>query len=97
MKGKKYGGRQKGTPNKTTSMSKKIIAELLDNYSASGLMASDFEKLLAKDRLYIAKDLMQYVMPKMQAVAVDMDADVKTRTTEDKLLELSKLPEQGTD
>lgn len=88
--GKKYGGRQAGTPNKVTSITKAAIAELLAEYQDSGKMRADFYALEdGKDRLYIAEKMMQYVMPKMQAVAFT-EADEKTKTIEDTLIELSK-------
>ncbi len=64
----KTGGRQKGTPNKTTALTKAVIAELLNDYYNSGLMASAFLQLdrathavqHAKDAGYIGR-FRQYV------------------------------------
>ena len=90
-KGKKYGGRVAGTPNKVSSITKAAIAELLADYQESGQLRDDFysSEVTPKDRLYIAEKMMQYVMPKMQAVAFT-EADEKTKTIEDALIELSK-------
>ncbi len=88
-KGKKTGGRSAGTPNKVTSISKSIIVEMLSDYYESGLMQSDFTKLKPVERITIAEKLMQYVMPKMQSVAVDVDPET-TKTIEDRLIELSQ-------
>jgi hypothetical protein len=63
---------------------------MLANYKDSGLMDSDFLQLDPKDRLAIAEKLMQYTMPKIQSVEVDLAEGLKKRTIEDKLLELSK-------
>jgi hypothetical protein len=53
-------------------------------------MGRDFDSLDPKDRLAIAEKLMQYVMPKIQSVAVDLaNADAKI-TIESKLKELSE-------
>lgn len=91
MKGMKTGGRVKGTPNKTTSITKAAIAELLSNYHKSGKMKADFDSIEdPKDRLLIAEKMMQYVMPKMQSVAFT-DIDEKPKTIEDTLKELSKI------
>lgn len=90
MKGKKTGGRQKGSVNKTTAITKGVIADMLAKYKESGLMDSDFMQLESKDRLLIAEKLMQYVMPKIQSVDMNMMAEVKERTIEDKLIELSQ-------
>jgi len=50
----KTGGRQKGTQNKTTTVTKQVIASLLSDYNESGLMAKDFKELEPKDRLIMA-------------------------------------------
>ncbi|MDL2223104.1 hypothetical protein LJB98_03295 [Bacteroidales bacterium OttesenSCG-928-M11] len=93
MQGKKTGGRKKGTPNKSTMLGKSSIVELLNDYSNSGLMSSDFKILDPKDRLYIAEKLMQYVMPKMQSTSLNFDDSEKGKTIEDTL---SKLAEEET-
>lgn len=89
MKGKKTGGRLKGTPNIATSVNKKVISELLADYKDKGLMQEDFYALDPKERIYLAERLMQYVVPKMQAVAFT-GGDEDTKTIEDTLIELSK-------
>lgn len=88
-KGKKTGGRKKGTPNKSTILGKEVIVSLLSDYSNSGLMTSDFMALDPKDRLVIAERLMQYTMPKMQATAIDLTTGDKEKTIEDRLAELA--------
>lgn len=89
-KRQKTGGRVAGTPNKTTAVTKEIITNLLSEYSASGDMSMDFKMLEPKDRLSIAEKMMQYVMPKIQSVAVDLDGGIKKVTIEQELLNLSK-------
>lgn len=86
--GKKTGGRQKGTPNKSTVLGKEVIVSLLADYSDSGLMASDFMTIDPKDRLIIAEKFMQYTMPKMQATAIDLNLGEQKKTIEDRLAEL---------
>ena len=87
-KRQKTGGRQPGSQNKVTRMTKEVIANLLNDYQESGLMGSDFCNLDGKDRIVIAEKLMQYVMPKMQNTAVDFNANSGTRITiEQKLRE----------
>lgn len=83
-KRKKTGGRQAGTPNKTTTLTKSVVASLLDEYSSSGEMSKDFMALSAKDRITIAEKMMQYVLPKMQATAVSVDEEMH-ETIEDAL------------
>lgn len=89
-KGVRYGGRTKGTPNKTTTATKEVISNLLTEYSNSGKMSDDFDSLAPKDRLAIAEKMMQYVMPKIQSVAVDLLGDDKKITIETRLKELSE-------
>lgn len=91
MKGRKTGGRTAGTPNKVTALNKAIISNLLEEYQTSGLMTQDWLLLEPKDRLTIAEKLLQYVVPKIQSVAVDIsDNPEDHRTIEDRLIELSK-------
>ena len=49
MKGKKTGGRVKGTPNKATATLKESIVDMLSEYRDSGDMKSDFNALDPKD------------------------------------------------
>ena len=76
-------------PNKATVLGKDAIVGLLADYSNSGLMSSDFAGLDPKDRLAIAERLMQYVMPKMQATALDISDTGHKKTIEDTLAELT--------
>jgi hypothetical protein len=92
--GRKTGGRKPGSVNKTTALNKSIITQMLAQYNDSGLMSSDFLSLDAKDRITIAERLMQYVMPKIQAVDMNVAAEVKERTIEDKLIALSQSPKK---
>lgn len=91
---RKTGGRQKGSVNKVTSITKAVIADLLTDYQDSGLMGSDFMSLDAKDRIAVAEKMMQYIMPKMQATAVDFNAESTRITIEQRLRELSVDPEE---
>ena len=94
MKGKKTGGRQKGTPNKITADTKTAIAELLQNYATSGDMEKDFKAIKsAKDRLYVAEKFAQYIIPKQQAISAEISADVTDKTIEQRLEELSRDPD----
>ena len=86
---KKTGGRQKGTPNKAPTPVKSIITNILTEYSNSGQMKKDFDKLDPKDRMAIAEKLSQYVMPKIQAVSVDLESNISKITIEQELINLS--------
>lgn len=88
-KGKKTGGRQKGSVNKVTALSKTVIADLLAEYHSSGLMNKDFRDLEPKDRMAITEKMMQYVLPKMQSTSVDLSTSENKKTIEDTLAELA--------
>ena len=95
MTRKKTGGRQKGSINKTTKVTRTIINELLTDYQDSGKMSSDFLTLEPKDRLMVAEKLMQYVLPKLQSTAVDLTSNNTEITIEQKLIYLSQKNEVG--
>jgi hypothetical protein len=90
MKGKKTGGRVKGTPNARNAPIKEGIAAMLAEYHRSGKMEMDFAAIDPKDRLQIAEKLMQYTMAKIQSVALDLDSGVSKITIEQELINLSK-------
>ncbi len=89
--GKKTGGRKAGTPNKTTAITKEAISKIIDEYNSSGMMQSDLMGLDPRDRLDIAVKLMNYVLPKVQSVALDVTGDIATKTIEDELTELAGI------
>jgi parvulin-like peptidyl-prolyl isomerase len=67
----RLGGRAKGTPNRVTATVKEWLSELIDNNRKR--IENDIELLEPKDRLQIMERLMQYVIPKQQAVKADID------------------------
>jgi hypothetical protein len=85
----KTGGRKKGVPNKSTTLGKELIVSMLNNYSQSGEMTKDFLSLTPKDRLIIAERLMQYILPRMQTTAVDLNMADNRLTIEDRLSRLA--------
>ena len=83
----RIGGRQKGTPNKTTATMREHIAATWKNYTESGQFQSDLEALDPATRAVIMEKYAQYISPKMKSV----DVDVTQRTVltiEDRLKEL---------
>lgn len=67
-KGKKTGGRVKGTPNEVTKeLRERVSTFLSDNWS---LIESDFKQLEPKDRLIFYERVMSYGLPKLQSVGV---------------------------
>ncbi len=94
MARQKTGGRKKGTPNKATAFTRATFSQLLDKYSASGDLVSDFMSLPPKERITMAEKLAQYCIPKMQAVAMDLQqTDTSAPTLTDRLRALSQEPD----
>lgn len=87
--GKKTGGRQKGTPNKTTAFSKQVIQEIVSDYTNSENLMNDLAALEPKERLDVMIKLMGFITPKPQSVDMTL-ATEKVKTIEDTLAELSK-------
>ena len=69
-------GRPKGTPNKITQDMRHWLSELIEGNRHQ--MEEDLKALEPKDRLQILERLMQYVIPKQQAVSAEVD-DVRAR------------------
>lgn len=67
----RMGGRQKGTPNKVTASVKDWVAGVIDKNRRQ--MERDIKALEPKDRLLMLEKLMQYVIPKQQAVSAEVD------------------------
>lgn len=66
----RLGGRQRGTPNKLTQTLRERIDNLLqDNFET---IQADFTQLSPRDRLFFYERLLQYVLPKRQQTAIDL-------------------------
>lgn len=109
MKGRKTGGRTKGTPNRSTQINEAIghnlqkdgVIPLLQYLMFGGQVPKQMEnsELLSiindvrqekpAEVMFFIEKLMQYVIPKRQASAVDLVASVSESTIEDELLKLS--------
>ncbi|MDE6235281.1 MAG: hypothetical protein K2M56_05990 [Muribaculaceae bacterium] len=75
----RLGGRQKGTPNKSTSSMREIIAEHWREYQESGQFAADLKELDPATRAVLMERYAQYIAPKMKSV--DMEVTQKTQIT----------------
>lgn len=95
--GKKYGGRVKGTPNKSTkSVTDKLAAlgcdpiEGMARLAKIGMDEGDYE--MAHKNF---KELAQYSVPKRKAVEVDLNAkvsaDIDIMTDGELILQLAEL------
>ncbi len=67
----KYGGRKKGTPNKTTAETRQWLKTFLDKNQNQ--IEDDFKALEPHQRLQIFERLLQYTLPKMQSVNASID------------------------
>ena len=69
--GKKYGGRSKGTPNKTTAeireKYKMLISESIDT------LKDDIDQLEPKDRIKAILELSKFVLPTLKATDLKID------------------------
>jgi len=62
MKGKKTGGRKKGTPNKTPTEVKEMLNALFaDNIDT---IKADFAALSSRDRLAFCAKILPYIVPR---------------------------------
>ncbi len=62
--GKKYGGREAGTPNKLTRELRAALKNIL--HQEIELLPEHFEKLNPKDRLELLVKLLPYALPKVE-------------------------------
>ena len=69
----RLGGRQKGTPNKITASVKEWLSTLIDKNRRQ--IEKDIKQLEPKERLQMLEKLMQYVVPKQQAVSATVEID----------------------
>lgn len=72
--GKKFGGRQKGTPNKLTKELRSVLKDVL--YEEIDRLPERLDKLDTKDRLELLVKLMPFVFPKVQSVSQSLDEPI---------------------
>lgn len=68
-KGKKTGGRQKGTPNKVSSVTKEMVIEVLSTMHDH--LPEKLAELEAKDYVAAYTKLAEFVLPKPQRVEIE--------------------------
>lgn len=97
MKGKKTGGRKKGTPNTKTVVGmermatiKDTLAQLITGYYQSEQIAEDLAALEPKDRVAAMERFTKYIIPTMQSASIDIDGAEKKQSVEERLILLSK-------
>ena len=65
-KGIKTGGREKGTPNRTTREAREMLLSILEDYQENQLY-EDLEAVKPEARLKFMGDLMKHLIPKPKA------------------------------
>lgn len=66
MKGKKTGGREKGTPNRETKYFRELVGSIIDENR--DLLLDDIKALEPKDRVQTILKLLEFVTPKVSSV-----------------------------
>ena len=80
----KTGGRQKGTPNKTTQTTKEFIQAILEDNQEQ--LRDDLKKLSPKDRVNAILGLLPYVLPKQQATTATLAVE---RLSDDEISDMA--------
>lgn len=78
--GRKYGGRKKGTPNKSTALTKEVVNDFInDNYLK---FCTNFELLSPKDKVSVYVKMLDFVLPKMKSVELNDNTKQAERVDE---------------
>jgi hypothetical protein len=85
--GFKSGGRKKGTPNKATTITREILNDIAEGLRPN--IARDLAALEPKDRLQIWLKLIEFVVPKLSSVDMNLTAP-QIQSIEDTLIRLSQ-------
>ena len=85
--GFKSGGRKKGTPNKATTITREILNDIAEGLRPN--IARDLAALDPKDRLQIWLKLIEFVVPKLSSVDMNLTAP-QIQSIEDTLIRLSQ-------
>ncbi len=67
--GTKFGGRTKGTPNRTTAETKELIQNVVSNELDN--ITELLNKLEPKERIDAVIKLLPYIVPKQSEIAID--------------------------
>lgn len=89
-RGYKTGGRKTGTPNKTTGITKEMVNQVLAAYHDDGRLTKDFDELTPKERLDVYIKLIGYILPKPQAVQVDLNQSSSNPSIVERLRQLAE-------
>lgn len=81
----KTGGRQKGTPNKTTNDMRKWLKSFLDQNQEQ--IEKDFKALEPRERIQAFERLLQYTLPKMQTLGANIELDTLSEDSLNTIIE----------
>lgn len=70
--GQKFGGRQKGTPNKTTAEVKSLLHEFISCNIET--LQDDFDLLEPKDRLAFFERALKFILPTQQSNEININS-----------------------
>lgn len=65
--GNKYGGRQKGTPNRITKELRSLLKDIM--YEEIGALQERLDALKPKERVELVIKLMPYTLPKVTSIS----------------------------
>ena len=69
-KGVKTGGRELGTPNRSTEQLRQTVQVFIEN-NIEG-MQTNFDQLEAKDKLLFIEKMLNYSLPRIQSAQLDI-------------------------
>ena len=89
--GNKFGGRTKGSRNKSTEIVKKNVALLLENNIQ--IVQEDLDQMTPRDRVNALLQFMKFVIPTQKAIEVE---DVTTQERDEEYIQrLLEIPEEN--
>lgn len=71
--GKKYGGREAGTPNKVTYLTREKFKEIVEGEVSSGEMRERLSRLSDKDYFAVILKMAEFFTPKYQSIALNVE------------------------
>lgn len=84
--GKKFGGRTKGTPNRTTAETKELLQSIVGKeLDKLGLMLSKLEPI---ERVNAISKLLPYILPKQQEMNIEVKQTLSPEERAQRILEL---------
>jgi hypothetical protein len=85
--GRKTGGRKKGSVNKINNDLREKISEFLEGEFDNVIKAFKDKNLVARDKIKLYCELLQYSLPKYQATSLDIPFDKMTEEQLDQIIE----------